>query len=73
MLRLTLGIPGFDEAQLPRVVAALCMTLILVNHTAGGGEVSAGQVTHGKATLLWTKLLFQQADFAKASIVHASG
>ena len=44
VLRLTLGIPGFDEAQLPRVVAALCMTLILVNHTASSGEVTAGQV-----------------------------
>ena len=52
MLRLTLGIPGFDEAQLPRVVAALCLTLLLINRVAGGGEVSAGQVIQPRHQLL---------------------
>ena len=44
VLRLTLGIPGFDEAELPKWIAGLCLALLAVNHLAGSGAVSAAQV-----------------------------
>ena len=45
MLRLTLGIPGFDEAQLPRVIAALCLGLLAINRVASSGAPSDAQVS----------------------------
>lgn len=69
VLRLTLGIPGFDEAQLPRVVAALCMTLILVNHTASSGEITAGQVC---ATTWSSSHILQSCSIEKRQYVPCS-
>ena len=44
VLRMTLGIPGFDEKQLPRVVAGLCIALLLANRQFSAAEVSQAQV-----------------------------
>ena len=45
VLRMTLGIPGFDEKQLPRVVAILCAVLLLANRLYSPGEITTAQVT----------------------------
>ena len=52
VLRLTLGIPGFDEAQLPRVIAALCLGLLAINRVASSGAPSAAQVRGWPASVL---------------------
>ena len=44
VLRMTLGIPGFDEKQLPTVVAALCVLLILANRQFSHSLVTQAQV-----------------------------
>jgi hypothetical protein len=44
VFRFTLGIPGFDDAYLPRVVGALGLGLLAVNHVLGAQPPSTGQV-----------------------------
>ena len=42
VFRFTLGIPGFDDALIPRVVGVLGLALLAVNHVMsgeGGSEV----------------------------------
>jgi hypothetical protein len=44
VFRFTLGIPGFDDALIPRVVGVLCATLLVLNHFLAPQPVSAAQV-----------------------------
>ena len=44
VLRMTLGIPGFDEKQLPRAVAVLCLLLIMANRQFSPTLVTEAQV-----------------------------
>ncbi|KAK9798491.1 hypothetical protein WJX73_000682 [Symbiochloris irregularis] len=43
VLRITLGIPGFDERQLPRVVAFLCLSLLFANRFLSPGLSTPSQ------------------------------
>lgn len=44
IFRFTLGIPGFDDDLVPRVVGFLCAALLAGNHWLGGSDPSAAQV-----------------------------
>lgn len=44
IFRFTLGIPGFDDDLVPRVVGILCAVLLAGNHWLGGSDPSAAQV-----------------------------
>lgn len=47
VFRFTLGIPGFDDALIPRVVGILGAALLLVNHLLSDGAVTDAQVDGG--------------------------
>lgn len=44
MFRFTLGIPGFDDALIPRVVGVAGAFLILANHVLDRAPASEAQV-----------------------------
>ena len=44
VFRFTLGIPGFDDALIPRVMGILCIFLITVNHVTSGSDISGSQL-----------------------------
>lgn len=44
VFRFTLGIPGFDDAQIPRVVGTVGAVLLAANHLLAAGAPSAAQV-----------------------------
>lgn len=44
VFRFTLGIPGFDDAYIPRVVGFVGGALLTVNHVLSESPVSAAQV-----------------------------
>jgi len=44
VFRFTLGIPGFDDALIPRAVGALGAAALVANHVLGAGAPSAAQV-----------------------------
>ena len=46
VFRFTLGIEGFDDAYIPRVVGALGVVLLVINHVLGANPPSSAQVTH---------------------------
>ena len=43
VFRFTLGIPGFDDALIPRAVGALGAAALVANHVLGAGSPSAAQ------------------------------
>ncbi|KAK9822186.1 hypothetical protein WJX81_008371 [Elliptochloris bilobata] len=43
VFRFTLGIPGFDDAQIPRVVGAVGAALLAANHVCAAGKPSPAQ------------------------------
>jgi len=45
VFRFTLGIPGFDDALIPRVVGVVGITLLLLNHALSGEAGSSQAVT----------------------------
>ena len=45
VFRFTLGIPGFDDDLIPRVVGCLGAVLLVANHIAAGPYTTAAQVT----------------------------
>ena len=45
VFRFTLGIPGFDDDLIPRVVGCLGAVLLVANHIAAGSYTTAAQVT----------------------------
>jgi hypothetical protein len=53
VFRFTLGIPGFDDALIPRVAGALGAALLVINHLLADGDPSAAQ---GRAELLGAAL-----------------
>lgn len=44
VFRFTLGIPGFDDAMVPRIVGSICLLLLIANHISTGSVVSDSQV-----------------------------
>ncbi len=44
VFRFTLGIPGFDDALIPRVVGLLGASLILLNHVLDTSDATPAQV-----------------------------
>ena len=46
VFRFTLGIPGFDDALIPRFVGVLGLLLLLVNHVLNQSAYAVGQVGH---------------------------
>ncbi|GAB4817808.1 hypothetical protein N2152v2_004854 [Parachlorella kessleri] len=44
VFRFTLGIPGFDDALIPRVVGAVGAALLVANHVFAGSQPSGAQV-----------------------------
>ena len=44
VFRFTLGIPGFDDTLIPRVVGSLGILVLVANHLLGPDIVSATQV-----------------------------
>ena len=45
VFRFTLGIPGFDDDLIPRVVGALGAALLVGNHVLAGSSPSGAQVS----------------------------
>ena len=45
MFRFTLGIPGFNDALLPRLVGILGAALLVANHLSDQGTATGAQVT----------------------------
>lgn len=41
VFRFTLGIPGFDDALIPRVIGILCLCLIVLNHVTTSEDASS--------------------------------
>ena len=41
MFRFTLGIPGFDDQDIPRVIGLLGTSLLVVNHLSGASPSEA--------------------------------
>ena len=67
VFRFTLGIPGFDDTYIPRVVGGLGLLLLLANHLLGP-DASAGAQVHVfafDASIWFAQELLQQ------SIQHA--
>lgn len=50
VFRFTLGIPGFDDANIPRVVGFLGGSLLAVNHLLSASPISDAQVLHAGNT-----------------------
>jgi len=46
VFRFTLGIPGFDDSNIPRVVGAAVAALVAVNHALGANPAPPAQVRH---------------------------
>ena len=44
VFRFTLGIPGFDDANIPRVIGVLCLLLLVLNHIFGSSSPAPAQV-----------------------------
>jgi hypothetical protein len=44
VFRFTLGIPGFDDALIPRVVGILGAVLLIVNHVLDPSDATPAQV-----------------------------
>lgn len=44
VFRFTLGIPGFDDSNIPRVVGAAVAALVAINHAIGGADPAPAQV-----------------------------
>lgn len=44
VFRFTLGIPGFDDSNIPRVVGAVVAALVVVNHFLGAQPAPPAQV-----------------------------
>lgn len=61
VFRFTLGIPGFDDTYIPRVVGGLGLLLLLGNHLLGPGA-SAGAQVHLMAIVDNTKLAARVLD-----------
>ena len=47
VFRFTLGIPGFDDANIPRVIGVLCLLLLVLNHALGSSSLAPAQVGPG--------------------------
>ncbi len=47
VFRFTLGIPGFDDANIPRVIGVLCLLLLVLNHAFGSSSPALAQVRAG--------------------------
>ena len=75
VFRFTLGIPGFDDAQIPRVVGAAGAALLAANHFLGAGTPSPAQARpHMRSDLLADTASGQKyACDAKQSCVEALG
>lgn len=52
MFRFTLGIPGFDDTYIPRVVGSLGLLILLANHLLGPNVVADTQVLVSNMLLL---------------------
>lgn len=50
VFRFTLGIPGFDDEDIPRVVGFVGASLLLINHLASANPSDAQVCMHGKRT-----------------------
>lgn len=46
VFRFTLGIPGFDDANIPRVVGVIGGAMLAVNHMMSASPVPDAQVTY---------------------------
>lgn len=46
VFRFTLGIPGFDDSNIPRVVGAVVAALVALNHVLGADPAPPAQVQH---------------------------
>jgi hypothetical protein len=44
VFRFTLGIPGFDDSNIPRVVGAAIAALVAINHVLGAQPAPPAQV-----------------------------
>jgi hypothetical protein len=44
VFRFTLGIPGFDDSNIPRVVGAAVAALVAINHVLGADPAPPAQV-----------------------------
>jgi hypothetical protein len=47
VFRFTLGIPGFDDSNIPRVIGAAVAALVAINHVLGGDPAPPAQVAVG--------------------------
>lgn len=52
VFRFTLGIPGFDDTYIPRVVGSLGLLILLANHLLGPNVVADTQVLVSNMLLL---------------------
>ena len=46
VFRFTLGIPGFDDTYIPRIIGSLGILVLLANHILGSSVVPDAQVLH---------------------------
>jgi len=46
VFRFTLGIPGFNDDLIPRVIGFLGAALLVVNHVVAGASVTPAQVRY---------------------------
>eukprot|EP00878_Enallax_costatus_P043595 GHUV01051623.1.p1 GENE.GHUV01051623.1~~GHUV01051623.1.p1 ORF type:complete len:162 (+),score=42.71 GHUV01051623.1:133-618(+) len=51
VFRFTLGIPGFDDSNIPRVVGAVVAALVVVNHLLGAQPAPPAQVCEHPPTV----------------------
>lgn len=64
MFRFTLGIPGFDDSNIPRVIGAAVAAMVAINHVLGGDPAPPAQVaasyprlTLGLSITQWGRLV----------------
>ncbi len=53
MFRFTLGIPGFNDALLPRVVGIFGAALLIANHLSDQGAATPAQVGSHRSTFTY--------------------
>ncbi len=58
VFRFTLGIPGFDDKYIPRVIGGVGLLLLAVNHVLGASPPSAAQTTSEAVGIALAALCF---------------
>lgn len=59
VFRFTLGIPGFDDALIPRVVGVIGAALLVTNHLLDQSNATSAQVCH-LADVMIARFLLQR-------------